>query len=148
VKKWLVIVGLAVAFILGYFLSQRLWPGPETVMEQARAAFNRNDFRPAETLFRRVVQMSPGHSGLRNEAGLFYATCFVREKNYRQGEAEFRKFLAEYPTSFWSPEASFNLAECESALGRPAEAARLYRQIIAAFPTTSWAEYSQDRLKR
>ncbi len=147
-KKWLIIIGLAAALFLGYFLNDHLRPGPETLLSRGRAAFDKQDFTAARAIYLRVIAMTPGHSGARNEAALFYATTFVREKNYRQAETEFHKFLAEYPASFWSPEAYFNLAECESALGRPAEAARLYREIIARFPTTSWAEYARDRLKK
>jgi len=148
VKKWLTVIGLAAALIFGYFLNDRWRPGPETLMNQAHAAFNRNDYRSAQTLFARVIRATPGHSGLRNEASLFHAVCSIRLNRPAPAAAELRQFLAEYPSSFWSPEANFNLAECENDLGHKEAAARIYRRIIAVFPTTSWAEYSQDKLKR
>ncbi len=147
-KKWLIIVGLALALALGYFLNERWRPGPATLLARGRAAFDQGNYPAARAFFLRVRAATPGHSGARNEAALFYATSFLREKKYASAEAEFRKFLAEYPATFWSPEAYFDLAECETALGRPAAADRLYREIGARFPTTSWAEYARDKVKK
>jgi TolA-binding protein len=146
-NKWLVILVLAAALILAFFLIGYLRPDADTLMSQARSAFNSNDYKSAKILYRRVVELTPKHSGQRNEASLFYATCFVRENNFKQGADEFRKFLAAYPTSYWSPQAYFDLADCEIRLGHKPAAVKLYQEIIRSFSTTSWAAYSRDKLK-
>lgn len=146
-KKWLVILILAVAIIAAFFLIGSWRPDAEAIMIGARAAFARNDYATAQKLFRRVVAMEPKHSGPRNEAALFYATCFVRQGKFKQGADELRKFIADYPSSFWTPQAYFDLADCETNLGHQPVAVKLYREIIGSFSATSWAKYSREKLK-
>jgi TolA-binding protein len=146
-KKWLVILVLAAALILAFFLIGYLRPDVDAVMIKARTAFDNNDYPAAKILYRRVIAMTQKHSGQRNEAALFYATCFVRESNYQQGADELRKFLADYPSSYWSPQAYFDLADCETRLGHKPAAVALYQKIISSFSTTSWAAYSKEKLK-
>ena len=146
-KKWLIILALAVAIIVSFFLIGYLRPDADAVMIGARSALDHRDYAAAQKLFRRVVEMEPKHSGPRNEAALFYATCFVREGKFKQAADELRKFIADYPSSFWTPQAYFDLADCETNLGHKAAAVKLYREIIGSFSTTSWAKYSKDKLK-
>ncbi|MDD4179896.1 MAG: 6-pyruvoyl-tetrahydropterin synthase-related protein, partial [Candidatus Margulisbacteria bacterium] len=144
---WKYLAGGALIIILLVSAAEVALPSADTVLKKAREQFDRGEMAGARSSFARVIKMAKPSSGPRCEAKLFYATTFVRENNFKEGAAQLAAFLKEYPTSFWSPQAYFDLAYCEVNLGNKAQAGQIYKKIINDFPTTSWAKYSQERLK-
>ena len=132
---------LVISFGLDVFL-----PQPANILKKGRRHFDGGQFQAARKEFQEAANLSKKSSGVRCEAHIFYATCFVRENELAKGSRELSTFVKLYPTSFWTPQAYFDLAYCESMLGRKEEAKRIYKMIIVDFSTTSWAKYSKERL--
>ncbi len=145
--KWMIIGGLAVLLLAAFFFVNMLAPDAATVLKSGRTAFDKGRYAEARHEFMRARKMSKASSGVRCEAWLFYATSFLREGRFKEGAEELRGFIAEYPGSFWTPQAYFDLAHCETNLGNWRSAYRIYRRIITDFSTTAWAGYSEERLK-
>lgn len=139
----IVIAAVAGLFAL-FFLST---PNPGLLLEEARREFNTGRYAAAKKSFLKVRQISKLSSGYRCEASVFYATCFVRENNYKAGIEELGRFINEYPRSFWTPQAYFDLAYCYRNLGKVGQARGFYHKIISMFPITTWASYSRKCLQ-
>jgi outer membrane protein assembly factor BamD (BamD/ComL family) len=132
----------AVVFALDY-----VHPDNAVLLKSARADFDKEKYQKALPKFKKAAQISSPGSGIRCEAMIFYATSLVRQNHFKEASAEFRKFIEEYPSSFWTPQAYFDLAYSEQNQNNYIEAALIYKKIIADFPTTSWAKYSAERLE-
>lgn len=143
------LVACIAAFILAAFVFALNFIHPDNamVLKNARVDFDRQKYMKALPKFKKAAELSTPGSGVRCEARIFYATCLVRENLFKQASAEFRKFIEEYPSSFWTPQAYFDLAYSEQNQNNYIEAANIYKKIIADFPTTSWAKYSKERLE-
>jgi TolA-binding protein len=141
------------AFIIALFLAAIVFtlnfilPSDAMLLKSARADFDRGKYQKALKKFKQAEEISFPSSGVKCEARIFYATCLVRQNLFRQASVEFRKFIDDYPSSFWTPQAYFDLAYSERNLGNNIEAALIYKKIIIDFPTTAWAKYSVERLK-
>jgi hypothetical protein len=146
--RWLAVGLIAVISVAAFFIAGLVRPGPSSFMVAARGAFDRGNWTLSRQLYGHALAASKMMSGRRNEAAIFYATTFVRENNFTEGAKQLREFIKDYPNSFWTPQAYFDLAYCEANLGNKKTAADLYKRIIRDFPTTSWAKYSLDRLKK
>jgi tetratricopeptide (TPR) repeat protein len=144
---WLVVISLAVSVAAGFFIISFIKPSPDAMIVRARAEFNRGSYDAAQRDFWRVMERSNLSSGFHNEAEIFYATTFIRKNRFQEGAERMREFIRDYPDSFWTPQAYFDLAYCENNLGHRQAAADIYHKIIRDFPTTSWAAYSKERLK-
>jgi TolA-binding protein len=145
--KWLFLFLFAVVIVVVFFAINFITPNPESLLKKGRQDFDRGHYSLAKEKLRKVINMSPKSSGLRYEAQIFYATSFVRENKFEEGAKELRQFINDYPNSFWTPQAYFDLAYCEINLGNWPSAFQVYQKIISDFPATSWAKYSKDRLK-
>jgi tetratricopeptide (TPR) repeat protein len=146
-KKWVILLVLAVVVGFSFLAINFIVPDASSLLKKGRADFERRNYALARERFAEVMRMSKKSSGPRCEAGVFYATCFLRENRFAEGAEELRKFIKAYPNSFWTPQAYFDLAYCEVSLGNVKSAVRIYQQIMRDFPLTSWAKYSKDRLK-
>ena len=100
-----------------------------------------------ETHFKEVINISQKSSGTRCEAMVFHATTWLRENRFKTAAGEFNTFINTYPSSFWTPQATFDLAYCQAMLGNRQRATAIYHRVITKFPTTTWAAYSKERLK-
>ena len=146
-RKWLILAALAAALVVVFFVLNQLVPDAASVLRRGRKDLDRGRYVAARSAFEQAMAMSRKSSGVRCEARLFYSISFVREGRFREGERELEAFIAEYPNSFWTPQAYFDLAYCRRSLGEKAAAYRIYVQIIDLFSNTSWAEYARDKLK-
>jgi tetratricopeptide (TPR) repeat protein len=143
------LIAFIAAFILAaiVFALNFIYPDNAMLLQRARADFDRGKYQKALPKFKKAADISSPGSGVRCEARIFYATCLVRENHFKEASAEFRKFINEYPSSFWTPQAYFDLAYAEQNQNNYIEAALIYKKIIADFPTTTWAKYSAERLE-
>lgn len=146
-SKWILIFLLAAAIVLAALALNFIAPNAESLLKSGRKDFDRGNYAAAKEKLQKVMDPAPKSSGFRCEAQIFYATCFVRENRFEEGAQELRKFIRSYPNMFWTPQAYFDLAYCETNLGNLKSALQIYQSIINNFPTTSWAKYSADRLK-
>jgi TolA-binding protein len=148
-NKWFILFAAAVLVVLAFLMLNFITPNAATILKKGRQDFDRGNFALARERFIEVLAMTEGEqkSGPRCEAMIFYATTFVRENRFEEAAREFRRFIQEYPDSFWTPQAYFDLAYCETMLGNRHTAYYIYQDIIVKFPMTSWAQYSKDRLK-
>jgi len=145
--KWMAISLLAVVAVTALSVISFIRPGADSIMIKARQEFDRGIYEAARMDFKRVMEMSGSSSGLRCEAEIFYATTYVRQNLFKEGAESLRQFIREYPDTFWTPQAYFDLAYSQNNLGNRQSAAEIYEKIIRDFPTTSWAEYSKARLR-
>ncbi len=143
------LIAFVAAFILAaaVFALNFIIPDNGMLLQNARADFDRGNYKKALPKFKKAADISSPGSGIRCEARIFYATCLVRQNQFREASAEFRKFMEEYPSSFWTPQAYFDLAYSERNQDNYAGAALIYKKIIADFPATTWAKYSAERLE-
>jgi hypothetical protein len=144
--RWGPILLFAGAALVFYFTFDYLNPGPDTLLRKGREAFEHKRYSLAREKLGKVLETAKMSSGQCCEAGMFYALTFVRENNFVEGKQELNRFIQDYPVAFWSPQAYFDLAYCESMLGNAAVASQIYRQIMTRFPLTTWARYSESRL--
>jgi hypothetical protein len=142
----LIVVSTAVAVALVFLFMGS--PSPDRLMALAHRALDAGQYALSQRLYRQVSDSAKRSSGRRNEAAFNYATTFIRQKDFARGAEEMRRFIAEYPNSFWTPQAYFDLAHCERNLGNLQESRNLYRLIRRDFPTTTWAKYSEERERR
>jgi len=145
---WLTLIGLTAAGIVSFWEPSAFNPTPAAILKKAKIDFKQNHYVRARTNFQKVIQMSKKSSGTRCEAMIHHATTFVRENRFKAAAEDFSNFIKTYPSSFWTPQAHFDLAYCETMLGNRQRAAFLYHRIITEFPTTTWATYSKERLKK
>jgi TolA-binding protein len=143
------LIAFVAAFILAavVFALNFMVPDNAMLLKSARADFDRGNYKKAQPKFQKAADLSSPGSGVRCEARIFYATCLVRQNQFKEASAEFRKFIEEYPSSFWTPQAYFDLAYSEQNQGNYAGAALIYKKIITDFPATTWARYSAERLE-
>lgn len=146
-KKWIILFVLVVVVGFSFLAINFIVPDAGSLLKKGRLDFERGNYALARERFADVVRMSKKSSGPRCEAGVFYATCFVRENRFAEGAEELREFIQDYPNSFWTPQAYFDLAYCQVSLGDLKSAVRIYQKIMHDFPLTTWAKYSKDRLK-
>lgn len=145
--KWLTLFGIVLVVVLGFFAVSVFNPSADVVLKRGRKHFDRGNYIAAKKYLKQVIARTKQSSGFRVEAEIFYATCYVRQNRLKQARGLFKKFVATYPNSFWTPQAYFDLAHCELNLKNRAAAERIYKKIIKDFPTRTWAKYSRDRLK-
>ena len=144
---WAWIAAAILLIALGFLAIHYVFPNDEALLKRGRIAFDGGHYPEAKELLLKALNSSQQSSGFHCEAEIFYATCFLRQGDFATGKEKLEAFIAHYPGSFWTPQAYFDLAYCEKSLGNLKSAQALYKQIIAQFPTTSWAQYSQERLK-
>lgn len=128
------------------FLAGVFFPNEEGLLKRGRRYFDQGKYAAAEKYLREAMMGSEKSSGFRVEAELFYATCFVRQNKFTEAIPMLKRFVADYPNSYWTPQAYFDIAYCQTNLGQWRSAGEIYRKIISDFPLTSWARYSQERL--
>ena len=138
---------LAALVLLAFFAVDFFAPNAATLLKRGRLEFERGSYSSAQDKFKKAFHLSKKSSGVRCEAGVFYATSFVREGRFKEGAWEFRRFIKEYPNSYWTPQAYYDLAYCEINLGNWESAFQIYKKIIRDFPTSTWAGYAKERLE-
>jgi hypothetical protein len=146
-KNWIILVAMAVTLVLAFLLFNFMMPEAAAILKKGRADFDRGSYALAREKFYKAMQISKLSSQVRCEAGIYYASCFVRENRFEEGAKELRAFINNYPNSYWTPQAYFDLAHCEINLGNWRSASRIYRKIIKGFSATTWAKYSKERLR-
>jgi tetratricopeptide (TPR) repeat protein len=148
-RNWPLIVSTipAIVIIIVFIALGYIFPGPDRILSQARGDFDRGNYDLARGQLLKVMETTKIGSAYRNEANLYYALTFVYESRFSEGAKELRQFINDYPNSFWTPQAYYELANCEKNLGNRGQAVVLYQRIITDFPTTTWSQYSKDRLK-
>jgi outer membrane protein assembly factor BamD (BamD/ComL family) len=146
VMKRIILVIVLLVILIGVIVSFLAKPEPDALLKRARRKFDAGQFDKAKPELLKVYQRAKLSSGPRCEAKIFYATCFVRENDFVTASRELNTFIKEYPNSFWTPQAYFDLAYCYRNLNNLPAAVKLYHLIIKEFPTTAWAKYSQERL--
>jgi TolA-binding protein len=139
-------ISLAVMLAVLSFTLSVFFPQPSKILKNGRRDFDRGKYQAAREKFTKAIDLSKASSGVRCEAQIFFATCFVRENDLAKGARQLEEFIRLYPTSFWTPQAYFDLAYCESMLSKREAAKQIYRMIIKDFSTTSWAKYSKEKL--
>ena len=145
---WIVLFGLTTAGMVSFFEPGAFNSPPAAVLKKARMDFDQGRYDLARDKFKEVIQISKKSSGTRCEAMIFHATAWLRKNRFKAAAEEFNTFIKNYPSSFWTPQATFDLAYCRAMLGNRKRAAAIYRRIIKQFPTTTWATYSKERLKK
>lgn len=71
-----------------------------------------------------------------------------RLKDRSQKSVTLEKILLAYPQTRHAPEIMFELAYCYEKQGKNPQAAAIYKKLILAYPTDSFAEKAQSRLDR
>ncbi|OGC43356.1 hypothetical protein A2548_07875 [candidate division WOR-1 bacterium RIFOXYD2_FULL_41_8] len=117
------------------------------LMKRARQAYGSHNYVKAVKLFGRVVKLQE-NLGAANEAGLFYALSLNAQGRYTEALKAFDQFIAEYPSSYWTPQAYFELAWTYQALGQQDKAIKAYQDVVRNFPQTVWKDYALKRLKK
>jgi len=146
-RFFIALAGLVLLSGIFYFSGTFLYPSASDVLKKAKQDFEAQHYSRARETYLEAIEMSQKSSGVRCEAMIFYATCFLRENRFEKAIEEFNRFIESYPRSFWTPQAFFDLAYCYSMTGNETTAQDLYRRIIRQFPTTSWAKYAHPKLK-
>jgi hypothetical protein len=146
-RGWMATMIIAAAVLGVFMIVMIVQPGSEAMLSKAHRRFDRGDYSAAGRLYRQTAEKMKMSSGARNEASFYDAFCLVRQQAFDAGAAALRRFIADYPLSFWTPQAYFELADCERRLGKPEEADRIYMRIIHDFPITPWARYAHERLQ-
>lgn len=142
-KRIYILLGLIIMLLIA---NTYLRPDLSGILKNGRADFDKGKYSLAKGKFKKVVEQSEASSGIRCEAQIFYATCFVREGKLEDGKKQLEKFIQEYPTSFWTPQAYFDLAYCAAGLGNKKRARQIYQKIINDYATTTWAGYSKQKI--
>lgn len=81
-------------------------------------------------------------------ARLLGATALFEEGKYADAQAQYEKFLSEYPDSPHRPEAFLGVAACLAAQGRVAEAIPRYQDLVSRFPQSPVAVQAKVSLAR
>ena len=138
---------LALVITGAFLIFNYMAPSMEMRLKKGRADFDRGRYSLAREKLSEVIAHSKMSSGARCEAKIFYATAFLREQKYKEAKAAFEQFIRDYPNSYWTPQAYFDLADCEINLKNRPAANLIYHKILRDFPATTWAQYSKVRLK-
>jgi hypothetical protein len=147
-KRLITVFSIIILLSAGaYAYARFLNPPPDSLLQMGKRDFDENRYAEAKENFMKAMARSKNSSGVRCEAGVYYATCLLRENRFKEAMKEFKGFIETYPNSFWTPQACFDLAHCYGAVGDENSAQDIYHQIIRKFPTTTWAQYAKPRLK-
>jgi len=68
---------------------------------------------------------------------LFAGSRFYVEGNFPQAEAQFKRFIHDFPTSPWIPQANLGVAACLDSSGKANEAIAAYKDVVDRHPTSS-----------
>jgi hypothetical protein len=143
-KTAIITVGSIALLLLA---ANQIFPDRDMIVQAARRAFNSNNYHKSYKLFTELAQSPKLSDGLRDEGMVFAATSLVRENYFSEGAKQLRNYIAQYPASFWTPQATYDLAKCERSLGNTAEAKSLFIMVISDYPNTLWSKWAVGDLK-
>jgi TolA-binding protein len=112
-----------------------------------RALAARADFEGARRAYRRVVTSSHGaKTETAAMAQWMIGETYFHQKDYRAAAREYLRaeILYDYPR--WQAASLLQAGKCYEQLGRPADAARLYRRLVEHYPKTQFVAEAQKRL--
>lgn len=102
--------------------------------------------RPADaiTAYRAVADRHVGETAARAQFQI--GECLFAQGDHERAVAEFLKTDILHAAPEWSAAAIFEAARCFEALQKSGEARAQYRDLLARFPDSSWAEPARARL--
>ena len=109
---------------------------------------NQAQWDKAIAAFQRVVDDRQGEQDeTAAKSRLMIAECWFLQKNYRKAREDYLKVSTLYDKlPEWAGPALFQVGQCEEALKQPHDAEKTYRDLIASFPRSKYAEEAKKRL--
>jgi TolA-binding protein len=136
-------LGLAVGIlaVAGFVTAFMIWQNGQrelmanealSIAQSARTASRQPDAVSSEAYLKVAGDFNGTSAGAR--ALLMGAVTLFVEGKYAEAQAQFVKFQPEYPDSPLVPEAIMGIAASLEALGRSADAAARFQEVISRFP--------------
>ena len=98
--------------------------------------------------FQRVIDNRQGEEDeTAAKSRLMIAECWFLQKNFAQARKNYLKVSTLYDKlPEWAAPALFQAGQCEEALKQPRDAEKSYRDLIAGYPRSKYAEEAKKRL--
>ncbi|MCC6425480.1 MAG: tetratricopeptide repeat protein [Phycisphaerales bacterium] len=96
--------------------------------------------------YRDVVQRHQGPTAARAQFQI--GECLYAQKKHEEAAAELLKVDVLYAYPEWSAAALYEAGRCLGEVGRSADAAKQFEDLIARFPGTQWAKLAKDKQQR
>ncbi len=113
-----------------------------------RSFKNQAKWDKAMAAFQRVIDNRQGEEDeTAAKSRLMIAECWFLQKNFAQARKNYLKVSALYDKlPEWAAPALFQAGQCEEALKQPRDAEKSYRDLIAGYPRSKYAEEAKKRL--
>jgi TolA-binding protein len=118
---------------------------PEALYEQGWAQQNLNKLDEAITLYKDVIARTSREVAAR--AQFMIGEIQFQQKKHGEAVISFYKVSAGYGYPRWQADATYEAARCFEVLDKPAQAKKLYQELIEKFPQSDKAPLAQDRVK-
>jgi outer membrane assembly lipoprotein YfiO len=110
----------ATSLVAGCATVPKIPTGETSRIEDARAAFQKEDYTHALLVLKQLLADRPG-SRYADEAIFLVGRCYYEQGDYIEAEDRFRRVLREYPDSPFACDASYHLGLALLSQSRPAQ---------------------------
>lgn len=117
----------------------------ELLIEQAWATQNIGKLDAARAIYERVAEMAEGELAAR--ARFMVGDILAAQKQYAPAIENFTKTAYGYSAPHWQALAYYEAGRCHEALSQPADARKMYQELLDQFPDGERADEARERLK-
>jgi cellulose synthase operon protein C len=118
---------------------------PEMLCELGLAKQNAGKPAEAVTLYEQVIAKTDRELAAR--AQFLIGEIQFQQKKYAEAVKSYTKVIYGYSYPQWSSEAAYECGRCFEALQKPADAIKLFGELIEKFPQSEKAEAAKKRLE-
>jgi TolA-binding protein len=114
-----------------------------------RCLANRAEFDAARQAYKKVIDSAAGaKTETAAMAQWMIGETFFHQKNYRAAIKEYQRVEPLYDFPVWQAASLLQAGKCHELLNETREAEQLYRQILAVYAKTPFAEQAAERLEK
>ena len=117
----------------------------ELLVEQAWATQSIGKLNAARALYERATGLAEGELGA--QARFMVGDILAAQKQYAQAIENFTKAAYGYSAPHWQSLAYYEAGRCYEELGKPADARKMYQELLDQFPDGERADEARERVK-
>jgi len=118
---------------------------PPWFYQRGWKAFEAKDYPTAMRDFGWAIRLG-GETATAADATFFRAASLLRAGQPADAMQGYLDVIARFPDSMWVAESHYHVGLCLRQLGRRAEAARKFQQVIDDYPGNRWAGFAKEQL--
>ncbi len=119
----------------------------EATLRLGNFFYTREDYDEARKVYQDYLARDPT-GRVAFYAGLGVADCHLAQAQYEMAQRAYARLITDFPQHPLLAEAYLNLARTYLKMGKPRDAAGVYRKVAQAYPNTGWARTAQAHFRK